>query len=117
MFELTVDEMRKIVDQKVLPSMANFGGAVPFAFTEIGIAMLSTVLNSKKAIEMNIAIMRTFVALRKLAINYNELLLTIEEMERQNNREFKEIYDTLRYLLSPQSKRKPIGFKRADPSK
>lgn len=114
MFELGINEIDQVVSQNVIPSKSYFGGAAPFAFTETGVAMLSSVLNSKKAIEMNIAIMRTFVALRKLAINYNELMLKIEEMENKYDDNFKEIYDTLKYLLSPKSKRNPIGYKRKE---
>lgn len=61
MFELTNIEMSNLVSQFVIPRLNNFGGAKPFAFTEQGVAMLSSVLKSKKAIQMNIAIMRAFV--------------------------------------------------------
>lgn len=114
MFELTEDEIDEVVSQNVIPSKSHFGGAKPYAFTETGVAMLSSVLKSSKSIEMNIAIMRTFVALRKLAINYDELLKKLEAMEKGYDGKFKEIYNTLRYLMSPQSKRKPIGFKKED---
>lgn len=57
--------MAEVVSQNVIPNIKYFGGATPFAFTENGIAMLSSVLNSKKAIGVNIAIMRTFTTLRK----------------------------------------------------
>jgi len=111
MFQLSDDEIEMVVSQNVIPSKSHFGGAVPFAFTEVGIAMLSSVLKSSQAIEMNIVIMRTFVALRKLAINYSALLLKIEEMEKSNDKKFQELYKTLQYLLRPESKRTPIGFK------
>jgi hypothetical protein len=65
MYELTPDEIEYVVSQNVIPSKRHFGGARPFAFTENGVAMLSSVLNSKKAIEINIAIMRTFTMIRK----------------------------------------------------
>jgi len=70
MFELTAEEVNKVVSQFVIPSKRSLGGAIPFAFTESGIAMLSSVLKSQKAIEMNISIIRAFVLLRKLASNY-----------------------------------------------
>ncbi len=60
MFELTEVEMKNLVSQFVIPVINQFGGAKPFAFTEQGIAMLSSILKSKKAIQMNIAIMRAF---------------------------------------------------------
>ncbi|MBK8722744.1 MAG: ORF6N domain-containing protein [Saprospiraceae bacterium] len=112
MFELSEDEIDEVVSQNVIPSKSYFGGAKPFAFTETGVAMLSSVLKSSKAIEMNIAIMRTFVALRKLAVNYDELLKKLEVMEKDYDGKFQEIYQTLEYLISPQSKRNPIGFNR-----
>jgi len=68
MFELTDDEIIAVVLQNVIPSKRYFGGSSPFAFTENGVAMLSSVLNSKKAIEVNIAIMRTFTMLRKMLL-------------------------------------------------
>jgi hypothetical protein len=58
----------------VIPSKSYLGGAIPYAFTETGVAMLSTVLKSKQAVDINITIMRTFVMLRKMLYNYRELL-------------------------------------------
>jgi hypothetical protein len=66
LFELTADEMDALVSQSVIPSRKKFGGAAPYAFTEQGVAMLSSVLRSPRAVEVNIAIMRTFVQLRRL---------------------------------------------------
>ncbi len=68
MFQLTEIEMQHLVSQHVIPTLNHFGGAKPFAFTEQGIAMLSSVLKSKKAIHMNISIMRAFVMMRQWAI-------------------------------------------------
>ncbi len=68
MFQLTEIEMQRLVSQNVIPTLNHFGGAKPFAFTEQGIAMLSSVLKSKKAIHMNISIMRAFVMMRQWAI-------------------------------------------------
>ncbi len=66
MFELTEVEIDMMVSQNVIPGKQILGGAKPFAFTEEGVAMLSSILRSKKAIEINIAIIRTFVMLRKI---------------------------------------------------
>lgn len=112
MFKLTKDEIDQMVSQNVIPSRSHLGGAIPFAFTESGVAMLSSILKSKKAMEMNIAIIRTFVTLRKMASNHNEILAKVEEMERSYDKKFTEVFDTLKYLLSPKSKRNPIGFKK-----
>jgi hypothetical protein len=83
MFELTEDEINNLVSQNVIPSKSYLGGAVPYAFTETGVAMLSSVLKSKQAIDINIAIMRTFVMLRKILYNYKELLRWQSEIEQK----------------------------------
>ena len=85
---------------------------LPFAFTEHGILMLSSVLNSDKAIEVNIQIMRTFSKLRELMLVHKDLRLKIEEMEKKYDQQFKLVFDAIRKLLAPPpSKPKlPIGF-------
>jgi hypothetical protein len=83
MFELTEEEVNDLVSQSVIPSKRKLGGATPFAFTEQGVAMLSSVLNNEKAIEINIAIMRSFVSLRKFALTYDELTKRVTEIEQQ----------------------------------
>lgn len=115
MFELTDKEINTVVSQNVIPHKKYLGGAKPFAFTETGVAMLSSILNSPRAIEMNIAIMRTFIALRKMALNYDEIMRKLKSMEGKYNKKFKELYTTLEYLLTPQTeKRKMIGFNREE---
>lgn len=83
MFELTEEEVKDLVSQSVIPSKSKLGGAIPFAFSEQGVAMLSSVLNNEKAIEINIAIMRSFVTLRKFALKYEELTKRVTEIEQQ----------------------------------
>ena len=113
MFELTNDEVMKMVSQNVIPSKSQFGGAFPFAFTEQGVAMLSSVLRSKKALQMNITIMRTFVMIRQYYLDSKELKERIENLENEMNIKFKDIHQALKFLLNPeQPERKPIGFKR-----
>jgi len=112
LFELTDLEIDQVVSQNVIPSKSYLGGAKPFAFTEIGVAMLSSVLRSQKAIDMNILIMRLFVALRKIAINYKELLTKLEEMENTYDNKFSEIYKTLKHFINTKSQRREIGFKK-----
>ena len=108
MFELTEKEMDLVVSQNVIPSKKHFGGAKPFAFTESGTAMLSSVLKSERAVQMNIAIVRTFVMLRKMALNYQEIMKKLETMESNYESRFK----ALKYLLEPPANpRKKIGFK------
>ena len=83
MFELTDNEVDILASQNVIPSRKHVGGAAPFAFIETGVAMLSSVLKSKQAVEINIAIIRAFVMLRKMLFNYKELLKKQEEIERK----------------------------------
>lgn len=94
MFELTEIEFNSLRSQIVT---SNRGGLryMPFAFTEQGIAMLSSVLNSEKAIEVNISIIRAFVTFRQFSLTYNELKERIGEIEKQ----FPDIYKALNYLV------------------
>ena len=115
MFEPTDNEIDVLVSQNVIPHRKYLGGAKPFAFTETGVAMLSSVLNSKTAIEMNIAIIRTFVALRKVASNYKEIKQILTDMRSQYDARFEEVYAALEKLINPPNEPRPrIGFRRAD---
>lgn len=117
MFILTEAEIKIMVSQNVIPSKQHMGGAKPFAFTESGIAMLSSVLKSKRAKEMNIAIMRAFVSMRKMLIDNTELRLEIEEIRKKTNSHSKNIEQVFQYLDKLLKKkdnttpRKLIGFK------
>lgn len=87
----------------------------PLVFTEQGVAMLSGVLNSKRAIAVNINIFRAFIRLRELAIGYHDLRLTIEAMEKQYDEQFRSVFDALHRLISPpESESEPIGFRDPD---
>jgi hypothetical protein len=118
MFELTEVEMKNLVSQFVIPAINQFGGAKPFAFTEQGIAMLSSVLKSKKAIQMNIAIMRAFVMMRQFALTYQELSEKLIELEKLHNQKFDDIEQVLNYLIqkdhqkTQQASRKQVGYKK-----
>ena len=115
MFELAEEEIETVVSQNVIPHKKYLGGATPFAFTETGVAMLSSVLKSPKAIEMNIAIMRIFIALRKVAANYKEVMQILTEMRSQYDSQFTEVYNALEQLINPpQPPRNKIGFRRSD---
>ena len=102
MFILSDAELNQLVSQSVIPSKSYFGGAFPFAFTEQGIAMLSSVLNSEKAIEINISIIRAFVTIRQFSLTYAELKTRIEEIESQ----FPDIYKALNYLVDKDKNQK-----------
>lgn len=117
MFVLTQEEANLLlsigVSQNVIPPAYNFGVAMPMAFTEQGVAILSSVLRSKVAIEVNISIMRAFVLMRQMAIGYEELLRRIEELEVSTDAQFNELYQALTQLLSQskqQKERRPVGF-------
>ena len=117
MFVLTKEEANLLlsigVSQNVIPPAYNFGVAMPMAFTEQGVAMLSSVLRSKVAIEVNISIMRAFVLMRQMAIGYEELSRRIEELEVSTDAQFNELYQALTQLLSQskqQKERRPVGF-------
>jgi hypothetical protein len=115
MFELTEDEVDAVVSQNVIPHKKFLGGAKPFAFTETGVAMLSSVLKSQTAISMNIAIMRTFVALRKVSYNYKEIMHILADMRNQYDAQFEELYTALEKLIHPPEEPRPrIGFRRKD---
>lgn len=114
MFELTKDEWNSIRSQIVIlkSGRGQHSKYLPFAFTEQGVAMLSSVLNNEKAIEINIAIMRSFVSLRKFALTYEELTKRVTEIEQQ----FPDIYKALNHLMDSkqnhqiQEERKKIGY-------
>lgn len=119
MFQLTKAEFDSLISQFVISKKAGRGGVrkMPYAFTEQGVAMLSSVLNSEKAIDVNIAIMRTFVLVRQHALNHKELQEKLQKLEKKYNKNFKEIYHSLNLLLEEkaaqeeQKNREPIGFK------
>ncbi|SIN87901.1 ORF6N domain-containing protein [Chitinophaga niabensis] len=111
MIELSDADMDLLVSQNVILDRKQLGGSAPFAFTEAGVAMLSSVLKSEKAIGTNIAIMRAFVALRKMAINYHDILDILRSMRTEYDTKFDQIFDSLEQLIRPpQATRTLIGF-------
>lgn len=117
MFELDAIEIESLVSQNVIPSKSNLGGAKPFAFTEQGVAMLSAVLRSEKAVEISLAIMRAFVLMRQFALSHKELSEKLEALESSYNQKFDDIHQALRFLILKNEEsqknqhRKKIGFK------
>ncbi len=114
LFELSPREVENVVSQFVIPNRRKFGGAVPMAFTEQGIAMLSSVLNSNRAVNVNIAIMRAFVKLRETLETNRELAQKFSDLERRvgkHDEEIAAIIDAIRQLMPPPVKpRREIGF-------
>lgn len=123
MFELTDNEIDIMVSQNVIPSRQTLGGAKPFAFKETGVAILSSVLKSKKALEINIAIMRTFVMLRKMFYDNRETLNRLDNFdqklaEHDNNIllifEYIKQFEEAKLQALEYKNRKRIGFKTSD---
>jgi hypothetical protein len=83
----------------------------PYAFTEQGVAMLSSVLNSERAIEVNIAIMRTFVQMREMVQSHKEFSKRLDDMELKYDQQFRVVFDAIKKLMAPQEKgEKKMGF-------
>ena len=117
MFELTPEEWENLRSQFATSS---WGGQryLPFAFTEQGVAMLSSVLNSEIAIDVNISIMRAFVMMRQFALTYQELSEQLKDLENRYNHKFYDIEQVLKYLIQKdkkqiqQGERKQVGYKK-----
>ncbi|MEC4669660.1 MAG: ORF6N domain-containing protein [Nitrospirota bacterium] len=110
MFQLTKREFSDLRSQIV---MSSWGGRryPPYAFTEHGVAMLSSVLRSKRAVRVNIEIMRAFVRLRQILASHKELARKLEELEKKYDAQFKVVFDAIRELMTPpEPKRRRIGF-------
>jgi len=116
MFQLTDSEFRNLKSQIVISSWGGARRANPYAFTEQGVAMLSSVLRSKQAIQVNIAIMRVFVKLREVLSTHKELAQKLDQLERKIEKhdvEIRSIFQAIRQLMMPSEKTKPkIGFRK-----
>jgi len=103
-----------VIRSQVVTASAHGGRrAIPYAFTEQGVAMLSSVLRSQRAVEVNIAIMRTFVQLRRLMDSNRDLARRIEAMETRYDEQFSQVFDAIKQLIAEDKTRKPkrpIGF-------
>ena len=118
MFELTREESDAAIElgvsQNVIPPGYNVGSSFIMAFPELGVAMLSSVLKSKKAIQVNISIMRAFVTLRQYSLGYAELNRKLDEFMIETNVQFSDIYEALTELASQKEldnkPRKRVGY-------
>ena len=126
MFQLSEKEFKNLISQNVTSS---WGGTrkLPYAFTEQGVAMLSSVLNSETAIEVNIRIIRVFTKMREFALTHKEILMQLAKLEKEvssnnrnterNSKDIENIFMVLKELLEKESKPAPrnkIGFKQYD---
>lgn len=117
MFQLTQDEGRLLRSQNVTlkKGRGQHTKYPAYAFTEQGIAMLSSVLNSDRAIAVNIEIMRAFVRLREMVASHEELAKKLEELEKKYDARFKAVFDAIHALLEPPKKpKRGIGFETSE---
>lgn len=116
MLQLTIVEFESLISQNVISKIQGRGGIrkLPYAFTEQGVAMLSSVLNSETAIQVNIRIIRVFTKMKQLLLDNKDLYLKIEKIENKltaNDEDIQNIFVILKKLLQPTPiKRKAIGF-------
>jgi ORF6N domain len=108
MFQLTDQEFDALVSQNVIPSRGVLGGFLPYVFTEQGVAMLSSVLRSKRAAQVNVAIMRTFVKVRQILSSNRDLARKVQEHDRQ----IAILFEAAENLLTPPAspKKHPVGY-------
>jgi hypothetical protein len=112
MFQLTKDESANLKSQFVISSWGGARRATPYAFTEQGVAMLSSVLHSERAVQVNIAIMRAFVKLRELLASHRSFARRLDEMEKKYDAQFRVVFDAIRQMMSPPAKpSRKIGFR------
>src|SRR5438067_3494319 len=117
MFQLTEKEADLLVSQNVIPSKQSLGGYLPYVFTQEGVAMLSSVLRSKRAIQVNVAIMRAFVRLRQILESNEELNRRFAAVIRklgEHDKYFKIVFDELDKLSNPPPSHRQIGFATKD---
>ena len=111
MFQLNRAEYANLKSQTVTSSWGGARRAAPYAFTEQGVAMLSSVLHSPRAVQVNIAIMRAFVKLREILATHRELARRLDELEGRYDKQFRAVFDAIRELMTPPAKpRRRIGF-------
>lgn len=114
MFQLTDQEEDFLRSQNVISNAPGRGGRryPPYAFTEQGVAMLSSVLRSQRAVKVNVEIMRAFVKLRKLLESNKQLKQQLDQLEQKYDEQFKVVFEAIRQLMKPpkSNKKRPIGF-------
>jgi len=111
MFQLTKNEYTHLRFQFETSKQRGGRRYTPYVFTELGIAMLSSILNSRKAIQINMQIMRTFIKIREIMATHKELREKIEKMEKNYDSQFKIVFEAIRQLLeTPEPSKKKYGF-------
>src|SRR3989344_7316795 len=124
MFQLSIKETEDLISSRsrfvtlnlrsqIATLSLDYGGRryLPYVFTEQGVAMLSSVLNSNKAIEVNIAIMRVFVRIRQLMLSHKDIARRLDDLEKKYDHQFSAVFDAIRQLITEKEKPKnKIGF-------
>ena len=111
MFQLKADEAEIMRSQFATSNGRGGRRYIPYAFTELGVAMLSSVLHSERAVQVNIAIMRAFVRLRELAASHKDVHRRLDEMEQKYDAQFKVVFDAIQALMEPPAiPRRRIGY-------
>jgi len=117
MFQLSKDDVDFLRSQIVTlkKGRGQHSKYLPYAFTEQGVAMLSSVLRSRRAIQVNIEIMRAFIHLRQMLASHVELARKLDALEKKYDVQFKQVFEAIRQLMAPpEPKRRPIGFRKGD---
>jgi len=122
MFRLTKEEKQLLIENYLHLTSLKYSPALPNVFTEHGAVMLASVLNSERAIEVNIQIVRIFTRMQEMLINYKDVLLKIEHLEKQtlqNTTDIQIVFEYIKQLIIPpeQANRKRIGFRRHEEGK
>ena len=110
-FQLTKDEFESLRSQTVIAKGRGGRRSLPYAFTEHGAIMAANVLNSERAVEASVEVVRAFVRLRQIVLSNRELARKVEELERKYDAQFKVVFDAIKALMKPpEPKRNQIGF-------
>lgn len=113
MFQLTTDETATLTSQAVMSKTRGGRRSRPYAFTEQGVAMLSSVLRSPRAVEVNVEIMRAFVRVREMVAGRADLVRRLDTLEQRYDQQFRAVFDAIRALVAEEAKpRRRIGFHR-----
>jgi len=112
MFQLNEEEFSDLKSHSVTSSWGGIRRAAPYAFTEQGVAMLSSVLRSKRAVQVNVEIMRAFVRLRRMLATHEDLARKLDDLEKRYDAQFKAVFDAIRQLMTPPAQpRRRLGFR------
>ena len=111
LFQLTAAETQFMVSQNAIPSWKHLGGALPYVFTQEGVAMLSSVLRSERAVQVNIRIMRAFVRYQEILGGHRALRSKLDALEKKYDAQFKIVFDAIRLLIPQAASAKTVGFR------